>query len=335
MSSKAIEIEEKTIDGAIEKACRDFGVPREKLNIEIISEGSNGFLGLMSKKAKIRASLLSLDMDFSLSGASPSAPKDGVREAKSDIKPEAKPEAKAHPRQDPKRDRKPEGRRETRPDARPRTEQRSRPAPAAPGPSDAQPARESSVRIETPAAPQESPIRLAPAEEALPATSASALRARDLLAGILSRMTFACQVTATETSDTAVLSIAGDDSGLLIGRRGQNLDALQYLLNKAVNKTDNERKMIVVDSEEYRKRREESLLGMAQRIRDKVKKTQKPLSLSHMNAHDRRIIHLALQEDEALITKSRGEGEYRKVIVLPAKKGVSGQTGSRSGKSRQ
>ena len=335
MSSKAIEIEEKTIDGAIEKACRDFGVPREKLNIEIISEGSNGFLGLMSKKAKIRASLLSLDMDFSLSGASPIAPKDSVREAKSDMKPELKPEAKAYPRQDPKRDRKPEGRRETRPEARPKTEQRcGGPAPASPRPSDAQPAREPSVRIETPAAPQASPIRLAPAEEALPATSASALRARDLLAGILSRMTFACEVTATETSDTVILSIAGDDSGLLIGRRGQNLDALQYLLNKAVNKTDTERKMIVVDSEEYRKRREESLLGMAQRIRDKVKKTQKPLSLSHMNAHDRRIIHLALQEDEALITKSRGEGEYRKVIVLPAKKGSSGQAG-RTGKSRQ
>ena len=336
MSSKAIEIEEKTIDGAIEKACRDFGVPREKLNIEIISEGSNGFLGLMSKKAKIRASLLSLDMDFSLNSSPQVTLKETVRETKSDIKPETKSEAKAYPRQDPRRDRKPEDRRETKPEARPKTEQRSgRPAPASPPrSSDAQPARESSVRIETPAPPQEFPIHLAPAEEAVSATSASALRARDLLAGILSRMTFACQVTAMETSDTAILSIAGDDSGLLIGRRGQNLDALQYLLNKAVNKTDTERKMIVVDSEEYRKRREESLLGMAQRIRDKVKKTQKPLSLSHMNAHDRRIIHLALQEDEALITKSRGEGEYRKVIVLPAKKGGSGQTG-RTGKSRQ
>ncbi len=339
MSSKAIEIEEKTIDGAIEKACRDFGVPREKLNIEIISEGSNGFLGLLSKKAKIRASLLSLDMDFSLSSASPIAPQDRVREAKSDVipetKPEIKPEAKVYPRPAPKKDRKPEGRREARPEARPRASERSgRPVPASAGPSDVQPARESAVRMETPAAPQESPIRLAPAEEAVAATSASALRARDLLAGILSRMTFACQVTAMETSDTIVLSIAGDDSGLLIGRRGQNLDALQYLLNKAVNKSDTERKMIVVDSEEYRKRREESLLNMAQRIRDKVKKTQKPLSLSHMNAHDRRIIHLALQEDEALITKSRGEGEYRKVIVLPAKKGGSGQAG-RTGKSRQ
>ncbi len=73
MSSKILEIEEKTIDGAIEKACRDFGVPREKLNIEIISEGSSGFLGLMAKKAKIRASLLSFDMNFSLNSTT-SAP---------------------------------------------------------------------------------------------------------------------------------------------------------------------------------------------------------------------------------------------------------------------
>ncbi|MDD4860923.1 MAG: hypothetical protein PHI33_02325, partial [Smithellaceae bacterium] len=67
--------------------------------------------------------------------------------------------------------------------------------------------------------------------------------------------------------------------------------------------------------------------GIAERVREKVKKTQKPLSLSHMNAHDRRIIHLALQEDETLITRSRGEGEYRKVIVLPAKKTSSGGSG--------
>jgi len=77
----------------------------------------------------------------------------------------------------------------------------------------------------------------------------------------------------------------------------------------------------VVDSEEYRKRREASLLDMAEKIRKKVKETQKPLSLSNMNAHDRRIIHLALQEDDSLMTRSRGEGEYRKVIVMPAKKG--------------
>jgi spoIIIJ-associated protein len=315
MSSKILEIEEKTIDGAIEKACRDFGVPREKLNIEIISEGSSGFLGLMAKKAKIRASLLSFDMNFSMNSL-PSGTELNENKPREKFisKPENRPDAKAdiHP------EKKPPRKQEAKPENRRRSEH---PAPAAPRvlavATSGEPAADKTI-------PSAAPVA---------ATSPSALKARELLAGILSKMTFECQVTATETEDTIILGITGSESGLLIGRRGQNLDALQYILNKAVNRADTERKMIVVDSEEYRKRREESLLIMAQRIREKVKKTQKPLSLSHMNAHDRRIIHLALQEDEELITKSRGEGEYRKVIVLPAKRSNTG--GHQKAKNRQ
>ena len=136
-------------------------------------------------------------------------------------------------------------------------------------------------------------------------------------------MLFECRVTVQETPEKIILNIEGDGSGLLIGKHGQNLDAIQYILNKAINKSDAERKMIMVDSEAYRKRKEESLLVLAERIREKVKKTKKPVSLSNMNAHDRRIIHLALQEDEALTTKSRGEGEYRKIVILPARRGNS------------
>jgi len=342
MSTKTLEIEEKTIDGAIKKACLDFGVPREKLNIEIISEGSSGFLGLMAKKAKIRASLLSFDMGFSLDDSHPPARQETKRETKSDFRTESKPEAKPETKpgikpitkQEPKPEKNLDNKQETKPEikheTRPKTEHRehrtlrptSRPPVSRPSP----------VLI-TPAAPpeaqRESKALVLPTIVAVAATTPAALKARDLLNCILNKMTFECQVIATETDDTIILSIAGDDSGLLIGRRGQNLDALQYIINKAVNRSESERKMIVVDSEEYRKRREESLLGMAERIREKVKKTQKPLSLSHMNAHDRRIIHLALQEDESLITKSRGEGEYRKVIVLPARKGNNG-TASRT-----
>src|SRR4030043_399557 len=213
MNAETLEIEGKSIDDAIEKACREFGVAREKLNIEIISEDSGGFLGILSKKAKIRASLLSLDMDFAFTDH---------------------PQAKS----------------------------------------------ESRIKIETP--------------------------------------------------EKIVLNIEGNDTGLLIGKRGQNLDALQYILNKALNKSDNQRKMIMVDAEEYRKRREESLLSLAERKRQKVKKTRKAVSLGHMSAHDRRIIHLALQEDSSLTTKSRGEGEYRKIIILPAKKGNSGRNAEKT-----
>ena len=258
MSTKTLEIEDKSIDDAIEKACRDFGVPREKLNIEIISESTGGFLGVLSKKAKIKASLLSLDMDFTLTD---------------DLEPKSEARIKIEPR----------------------IEQE---APA------------------VPVTPAVSGSSFSP-----DVASALASQAKELLAGILTRMSFECQVIVNETPEKIILNIEGDESGLLIGRRGQNLDALQYILSKAINKSDNDRKMISVDSEDYRKRREESLLALAQRVREKVTNTQKPVSLTHMNAHDRRIIHLALQEDESLTTKSRGEGEYRKIIVLPARKG--------------
>ncbi|MFO7570739.1 MAG: RNA-binding cell elongation regulator Jag/EloR [Smithellaceae bacterium] len=335
MSSKTIEIEEKTIDNAIAKACRDFGVPREKLNIEIISEGSGGFLGLMAKKARIRASLLALDMDFSMDTdnpqARPQANREPRREARPETRREERPEARHEDRSGSRRDNKPQTQQSPKPVQTKPMEKRSASAPVKPdAPRHASTARKTDVFQET---PREKPVRPVSAVIGAPATTPAALQAAELLSGILTRMSFDCRVSATETDDTIFLAIEGDESGLLIGRRGQNLDALQYVINKAVNRSESDRKMIVVDSEDYRRRREESLLDMAQRIRDKVIKTQKPLSLGHMNAHDRRIIHLALQEDEALITKSRGEGEYRKIIVLPARKG-SGGSNSRAVRSR-
>ncbi len=309
-STKTIDIEEKTIDEAIGTACRKFGVPREKLNIEIISEGSGGFLGFMAKKAKIRASLLDLDMGFSMT-----EPAERKLQTAPPSRPDVRREARPQPRPEPKPATPPKEIRSTRPSVPPTAVSQAAPA-------------RSIQEKETAAAP----LRPLSLDKGTAAASPAALQAAELLGGILERMTFSCAVTATETADTIFLTIAGDESGLLIGRRGQNLDALQYLLSKAINRPDAERKMIVVDSEDYRQRREASLLGMAERIREKVKKTQKPLSLAHMNAHDRRIIHLALQEDDTLITKSRGEGEYRKIIVLPARKAAN--TGGRPARSR-
>jgi spoIIIJ-associated protein len=139
-------------------------------------------------------------------------------------------------------------------------------------------------------------------------------------------MNLDCPVTIEETPDMINLNIKGDGSGLLIGKRGQNLDAIQYIVNKAISKYADNRKMIVVDTEEYRKRREDSLLALAAKLAEKVKKSKKALTVGHMNAHDRRIIHLALQNDESLTTKSRGEGEFRKIVIMPVKKGGDWKT---------
>jgi spoIIIJ-associated protein len=244
----SLQIEGKTIDEAIEKACIEFKVPREKLNIEIMNDGTSGFLGILgSKKAKIKASILSIDMTIDMPPEQPQAA-----------------------------------------------------------------------------------IQKNPPEVFLPARSDKseesdnedfAIRAKSLLEGILQRMNLHCPVIIEETPDAVILDIQGDGSGLLIGKRGQNLDAIQYIVNKASSKFSNNRKMVIIDTEAYRKRREESLVAMAEKLADKVKKTRKPITLSHLNAHDRRIIHLALQNDTLLTTKSRGEGDYRKIVILPARKG--------------
>jgi spoIIIJ-associated protein len=146
-----------------------------------------------------------------------------------------------------------------------------------------------------------------------------AMKAKTLLSGILERMNIEAPVTADAREDAIVLNIQGDGGGLLIGKRGQNLDALQYIVNKATNRSGEDRKMIVIDTEAYRKRREDALVSLAERLGQKVKKTRKAVTVSHMNAHDRRIIHLTLQTDSSLTTKSRGEGEYRKIIIMPTR----------------
>lgn len=126
-------------------------------------------------------------------------------------------------------------------------------------------------------------------------------------------------VRAEQADGTISLNIEGDTSGLLIGRKGRTLDALQFIVNKIVNKTLEKRAQVVVDSENYRQRRRDSLIQMAVRMGDKVKATHKPVTTNLLNPHDRRIVHLALREDDAVDTKSRGEGILKKVVIIPKK----------------
>ncbi|MFH1242755.1 MAG: RNA-binding cell elongation regulator Jag/EloR [Pseudomonadota bacterium] len=124
-------------------------------------------------------------------------------------------------------------------------------------------------------------------------------------------------VGAEVVDGSIVLNIEGDKSGLLIGRKGRTLDALQYVVNKIVNKALERRARVVVDSENYRQRRRDFLIQMALRMGDKAKKTQRPVTTNLLNPHERRIVHLALREDEELGTKGRGEGVLKKVIIIP------------------
>ncbi len=141
--------------------------------------------------------------------------------------------------------------------------------------------------------------------------------AKETLENILSLIPVDTTVSAEQTDGKIALTIEGDKSGLLIGRKGKTLDALQYIVNKVVNKTLEQRTRVVVDSENYRQRRKESLTLLALKMGDKAKRIRKPITTNPMNPHDRRIVHLALKEDESLDTKSRGEGLLKKVIIIP------------------
>lgn len=117
----------------------------------------------------------------------------------------------------------------------------------------------------------------------------------------------------------AVLDVEGDDLGILIGRRGQTLSSLQYLLNLIVSKQTNRRVAFGVDVDSYRRRREEALVGLAKRMAARVRGTGRSVTLEPMPPNERRIVHLALAEDPAVMTVSIGEGEARKVAITPTR----------------
>ena len=122
-------------------------------------------------------------------------------------------------------------------------------------------------------------------------------------------------MTAEENSNVINVDLKGDDMGVLIGKRGQTLDSLQYLTNLAVNKNAESFVKVKIDTEDYRKRRRETLENLAKNIAYKVKRTKRPVSLEPMNPYERRVIHSALQGDRYVETHSEGEEPFRHVVV--------------------
>jgi spoIIIJ-associated protein len=141
--------------------------------------------------------------------------------------------------------------------------------------------------------------------------------AKETLENILALIPVETIVNANHIDGNITLNIEGDKSGLLIGRKGKTLDALQFIVNRIVNKTLDKKTRVVVDSENYRQRRRESLTQMALRMGDKAKRIGKPVTTNPLNPRERRIIHLALKEDGRLNTKSKGEGLLKKVVIFP------------------
>ena len=207
-----IEVEGKTVDEAIQKACEQLGLSPDQLEVEVLSDGSNKIFGIIGgTKVRIKATV------------------------------------KEHP---------------SAPDAQ---------------------------------------------------------KAQEVLENILQRFGFETSIEVLEDDDCVTLNIKGDGSGILIGRKGQTLDALQYVVNKIVHRSPNVTKQVIVDTEGYREKRKETLLDLAKRLSEQAKTREGPVSTSPLNPFERRIIHLAIQDDDDLTTQSTGEGIYRSVVISPKK----------------
>lgn len=140
---------------------------------------------------------------------------------------------------------------------------------------------------------------------------------KEFLSKVFHAMDLKVEIMIDKPEDSNVVSVElkGDDMGVLIGKRGQTLDSLQYLTNLAVNKHADSYVKVKIDTEDYRKRRRETLENLAKNIAYKVKRTKRPVSLEPMNPFERRVIHSTLQNDKFVTTHSEGEEPYRHVVV--------------------
>lgn len=275
------EFSAKTVDEAITKASIEFETSSENLEIQVISQGKTGFLGFGAKPAIIRAGKKEEEEIL---------PED-VKEAKEPAKKSAP--ARKEEKKEQKRDHKKEQRKE--------------------------PKRENTVKVQdVPAEKEEKPREerkvLLRTEEEIAEIKDEAVK---FLSGVFKAMGLQVEIKIEYKNEDGNLDIdfEGEDMGILIGKRGQTLDSLQYLTSLVVNKGRQGYIRVKLDTEDYRNRRKETLENLARSIAYKVRKTRKPVSLEPMNPYERRIIHSALQGNRYVETYSEGNEPYRHVVV--------------------
>ena len=158
-----------------------------------------------------------------------------------------------------------------------------------------------------------------PAKVKLVVKEDSEIAAKKFLKDVLDNMDIKCDIHVKDEGDILRVELTGPKMGILIGHRGDTLDSLQYLLSLVVNKQnkDAEYKKVIVDTENYRKKREDTLVKLANRLAMKVNRYKKNVTLEPMNPYERRIIHAALQDNPYVLTHSEGDEPYRKVVIEP------------------
>jgi spoIIIJ-associated protein len=189
--------------------------------------------------------------------------------------------------------------------------------------------------------PQDGALLLDDGDEGIPqgrkgrAGDGKAEEARNVLEDILEYMDLDAEVDVREDDEKVILDVSGPDAGRAIGKKGQTLDALQFLVNKIVNRFPDGRRHIVVDSGDYRTRHDEGLEAMARREAKRAVQEGKVITLKPMSARDRRVIHLSLAKFEGVSTASQGEGMQRRIQIIPSRSGGGGGGGNGNARRRR
>ena len=283
---KSIVTTGKTIDLAITAALEELQMDRDSVSVEVLENAKSGFFGIGASPAKVKVTFEVPDPTPApaLSAASRKPKKQAPKLEKPLPMPEpVRPEPK---KQAPKLERKPESK---------------KPEP-----------KKQAPRMERPAQPQR---EYAPAEP-----GSQEERVEQFLKGLLERMDSQAVPHAWRKDDeTIAVELVGEDLGMLIGRRGETLDAIQHLANYALNHDAGKRTRVSVDAENYRGKREEALRSLARKMANKVLKYRKNMTLEPMNAYERHVIHAALQDVDGVTTYSTGTEPNRRVVVAYVK----------------
>ena len=239
----SIEKSAKSKEEAVEAALKELGLSREEVEVEVLDEGSKGFLGLGARDARVAVT-----------------PKEGA-EPKITVKPEKKAVKPAVSKSEPKAKREP--------------------------------------RVK---------------KQSVNGVEADAVQ---FLSDIFKAMNLEVEVSASLNGEDMTINLSGENMGIVIGKRGDTLDSLQYLTSLVVNQRSEDYIKVSIDTENYREKRTEALLALSARLADKVTRTGKCFTLEPMNPYERRIIHSSLQDNENVTTYSVGNDPYRKVVIAP------------------
>lgn len=276
------EFSGKDVDAAIENACSQLSVSKKKLKYKIISAGASGIFGIVGRKnAKIKVTLPETSTKDSAEDEM-----EGIRSMVDEAFGE-----------------------ETRLEAADSDDSAK--------PSESMEAEDKKAHANDNYKWGAGDIEVPPPVDVTQESIDLGMEALQKMADLI---TDDATIEAETNQDRLTLSIKGGNAGILIGRKGQTLDAMQFLTDKIINRKSEARVRVKVDIEGYMETRKENLKHLAHKMAEKAKKTGRPTTINQMSAQDRRIVHLALKNDNKVRTQSMGDGYYRRLVIFPKKK---------------